>query len=365
MRYLLQRVRTGEWLTRDFELSEGQRTRALSAAGGINGVITSEWRDGIAPDGKPYLWNWGTIVYAEEGGRIRNAGIVERVGFDKGKLTLEAPGFSRYAAGIPYTGVQQFIHVDPIVIGRHLWTHVQSTARGNIGLVVDPAASTPETLWIGDNAQPKALAWWENTDCGGEFDALAQQTPFDYAESHAYSNDAQTAVSHRLAIGFPRLGRKRTDLRFAEGENITGYIPVDADGTEYANELIGIGSGEGSVMVHGTIAVDDGRLRRPKILTDKTADKARIDSLIKAKLTIMLNEIDISQVTIQDHSNARLSALDPGDDILVQATLDWLGPIRMWVRVLSITEVDEKPGVAVLATRRSDSFLYSATTEIS
>lgn len=367
MRYLLQRVRTGEWLTRDFELSEGQRTRALSAPGGITGVIEPEWKKSIAPDGHPYLWKWGTFVYAEDdNGRITSAGIVEDVGYEEGKLTLTAPGFSRYAAGVPYTGIVKFIHQDPInVIAHHLWDHVQSTARGNIGLVLDSGIVTPEALWLGDNANPKAFAWWENTDCGGEFDSLAKQTPFDYNEIHTYTTAAHTAVSHRLQLGFPRLGRKRTDLRFAEGENIVSTVPVSGDGADYANELIGIGRGEGSVMVNGTMAIDDGRLRRPKILTDKTADKARIDALLKATMTKLLNDTDITAVTIKDDSNARLSVIEPGDDILIQATIPWLGAIRMWVRVLAITESDDNAHLAVLTTRRSDSFIYSGTTEIS
>jgi hypothetical protein len=363
MRYLLQRARTNQWLTRDFELSDAQRTRALSGPGGISGFVEPEWRNRLAPDGQPMLAEWGTFIYAVEGNRIRCAGIVEKLNYEGGRLAIDAPGFVRYAAGEPYPLVNKFIHQDPFVVARHLWTVLQSRPNSNLGITVDPTVS-PESLWIGTNADPYALAWWENTDMGGEFDNLARQTPFDYMERHAWTSDTQTAVAHHIQLGFPRLGRKRSDLRFAEGENIISSVPVAVDGAQYANELIGIGSGEGSQMIHATMGVDDGRLRRTRVVTDKTASKARLDALLRTVLTQLRDVADIEQVTIQDHINARLSAIEPGDDILIQATIPWLGAIRLWVRVLAITESDSDPDRAVLTTRRSDSFIYSSTLEV-
>jgi hypothetical protein len=364
MRYLLQRPLTNEWLTRDFELSEGQRTRALSGPGGITGTIDPQMQHVLAADGKPLLWEWGTIIYAEIDGRIRNAGIVTKIDKEGSKLTLEAPGFMTYPHGIPYSDATNFLRVDPMVVVRHLWFHVQNTPNSNIGMTVD-TITLPETAWIGDNANPKVLQWWENVDCGGEIDNLAKQAGFDYAEVHTYTNEARTSVSHRMQIGYPRLGRKRSDLRFAEGENIIGPpIAVGIDGDAFANEVIGIGRGEGAAMVHNNFALVDGRLRRPKIVTDKTADQARLDSISLAELNKRLDVVDVTQVTIRDHPNARLSAIDPGDDVLVQASLPWIGKFRLWVRVLAITEADADETVAVLSTQRSDAFIYSVTTEV-
>lgn len=364
MRYLLQRTLTGEWLTRDFELSDGQRTRALSGPGGITGAIDPEWKSLLAADGKPILWEWGTTVYAEIDGRIRNAGIVTKVAYEGDRLTLEAPGYSTYPHGIPYSEATNFGRTDPLGVVRHLWFHVQNTPASNLGMTVDPTVM-PAAAWIGDNANPYALVWWEHVDCGGEIDNLAKQAPFDYVEEHAYSNDAQTTVSHNIALGYPRLGRKRTDLRFAEGENIIGQpLSVNVQGDDFTNEVIGIGKGEGAAMVHNTFALVDGRLRRPKIITDKTADQARLNSILLAELNKRLNVTDVTQVTIRDHPNAPLTAIDPGDDILIQAAIPWLGNFKLWVRVLAITDADADPTLAVLSTQRSDSFIYSATTEV-
>jgi hypothetical protein len=363
VRYLLQRALTNEWLTRDFELSDGQRTRTLSGPGGINGFVDPEWKTMLAADGRPILEEWGTFVYAEnENGAIRNAGIVTKIDPDGSQLKIEAPGFATYPHGIPYDQVQRLVHTDPLYIVRHLWFHVQNTPHSGLGVTVDPTV-TPETSWIGTNADPYALAWWDHVDCGGEIDNLAKSTPFDYAEQHTWANAARTTVDHHIKIGYPRLGRKRTDLRFAEGENIISKIPLSIDGAQYANEVIGIGKGEGSAMVTSTWALVDGRLRRPVIITDKYADKARLDSILLDELNKRLNVTDVTEVTIRDHPNAPLSAFDPGDDILVQAELPWVGKIRLWVRVLAITESDADPTTAVLATQRSDSFIYSGTTE--
>lgn len=366
MRYLLQRVLTGQWLTRDFDgLSDGSRTRALSGPGGVNGFVKPELKDRLASDGKPLLWEWGTIIYAEINGRIRNAGIIEKVDYDdQGRLVLEAPGFTRYPNGIPYLGAVNLGRVDPLVAVRHLWTEVQSTPYGNLGVTVDNT-TTPDTSWIGNNAEPYALMWWNSVDCGGEIDNLARQTPFDYAEDHWYPDDTHATVRHHVKIGFPRLGRKRTDLRFADGENIISPVPAGFDGADYADELWGIGRGEGSAMIHGTVARRQGRLRRPKILTDKSADQARLNALLQAELLKRTDVTEISEITIRDHPNAPITAIDPGDDVLVQAIIRGLGPTRLWSRVLAITENDKAPDTAVLSLQRSDSFIYSSTTGVS
>jgi hypothetical protein len=366
MRYALQRVLTGEWLTRDLDgFSDGQQTRTLSGPGGINGFIRPDMRELLAADGEPLLWEWGTIIYAEIDGRIRSAGIIEKIDYDdQGRLTLEAPGFSRYAQGIPYAHTFRGVHIDPGGIPAMLWADVQINSFRNLGVTID-TFTTPESSWIGDNENPYVLAWYNSVDCGGEIDNLAKQIPFDYIEQHTYTDDLHSAVSHHIKIGYPRLGRRRTDLRFADGENIVSLVPVGGDGGEYADELWGIGRGEGSAMVHATAVRRQGRLSRPKIITDKTADQARLDALLAAELVKRADVKDITEITIRDHVNAPLTAIDPGDDILVQATVSGLGPTRLWVRVLAITEVDKSPTQAVLSTQRSDSFTYNATTEVS
>jgi hypothetical protein len=357
MRYHVQRITTGEWLSRDFDLSAGVTTRALSAPGGVAGGVAPELRYYRHTDGLRFLEKWATAIYAEDDGQIRGGGIVADVNYDGGPVTVDAPGFAHYPTGLPYARATNFGRVDPLVVVRHLWDHVQSYSNGNIGMVVD---QTTSNQFLGDNADPYGLLWWDTPDCGGEIDNLARSTPFDYTEQHAWANSSRSAVTHRLRLGYPRLGRRRTDLRFVEGENVTDHIPVDDTGDDHANDLVGIGKGEGAAMIHANIAVIDGRLRRAKVITDKTADKLRIDSILATTLRQVSDVQDIGEIKIIDHPNARIAAIDPGDDIPVDLDQPSFGRKRIWLRVLAVAE-DDDGFTATLTTQRSTVFTYSGT----
>lgn len=359
MRYHVQRLRTGEWLSRDFELGDGVTTRALSTPGGVAGTVAPELRYIRHTDGLRFLEKWATAIYAEDDGQIRGAGIVVDVSYgENGQVELDAPGFAIYPTGITYSKATNFgARVDPLNIVRHLWAHVQSYATGNIGMVVDGTVSTRR---IGDNANPYGLLWWDQPDCGGEIDSLAKETPFDFTELHAWTDASHMAVSHRLQLGFPRLGRRRDDLRFVEGENITAWVPIEDSGAQTANDYIGIGKGEGAAMIHSNLAVDDGRLRRTKVVTDKTADKRRIDAIIADRYRAAADVQDITELQVIDHPNARLSSIAPGDDLPVDIDHPSFGAKRLWLRALAIAENDDG-FTATIATQRSTAFTYSAT----
>lgn len=59
-----------------------------------------------------------------------------------------------------------------------------------------------------------------------------------------------------------------------------------------------------------------------------------------------------------DSPHARVSAIGPGDDILVRVDDQNLGLVTDWFRVLSITQSSDR--LAVLKTQRSDAFVYAA-----
>lgn len=359
MRYHLQRITTGEWISRDFDLGQGTITRALSSPGGIQGVIEPELRQRVHSDGLRILEKWATAIYAERDGQIRAGGIVVDLGYEGGPVSIDTPGFTTYPHGIPYALATNFGRVDPLDVVRHIWNHLQSYSNGNLGVVVD---STTSPRRIGDNANPYGLLWWETPDCGTEIDNLARETPFDYAEEHAWANSAKSAVTHRLRLGYPRLGRRRDDMRFVEGENVTETVPIDDAGSEHANDFLGIGKGEGAAMIHSNIAFVDGRLRRAKVITDKTADKRRIDAILAYHQQRASEVQDIEEVHIIDHPNARIAAIDPGDDIALDIDQPSFGRRRIWLRVLAITESDDG-FTATLSTQRSSAFTYSATQE--
>lgn len=366
MRYHLQRITTREWLSRDLELGEGVTTRALSAPGGITGKIVPELRTRRHSDGLLMLEKWASAIYAEDDGQIRGAGIITNVGYEGETATIDAPGFTVYPKGLVYGGQWPVpgdlgIQIDPLVVFRHLWDHVQSYPDGNLGLVVD---QTTSPIRIGNNAEPYRLRWWDATDIGGEIDNLTAQTPFDFTEVHRWANAARSDVAHRCAIGYPRLGRRRNDLSFVEGVNISEPVPVESDGELMANEIIGLGKGEGSKMAYTRLAQRDGRLRRQAVVTDKTATQERIDAISRSTLRIRSGPIeDVTSIKVTDHPDARIAAITPGDDILIDIVdQPHIGRTRLWVRVLSIAE-DDNGDTATIETRRSSTFTYSPTQE--
>jgi len=386
VRYHLQRVRTGEWLSRDFPVRGGAQSLALSGPGQVMGAVDGREASRIAGDGLPFLDKWSTAIYAAEGRRIIHGGIIQHRGFTPdGLVAFTAPGFCSYPTGMPWTAhplpsgagtldptipletiyaVLDGQYRNPIRIFRAIWLYIQAQPRSNIGLEVDDIGGWHEqlsvrqgTLTIGTNQEPYGLSWWANTDLGAELNNLAANTPFDYNELHSFSDDMAT-VKHRLQIGTPRLGGRREDLRFAVGENIV--VPMEFEESEYANEIWGIGKGNGAASIRVSTAVDDGRLRRPRTYTDKTSSRERITTQVRDQLTKLLDPVEISTMVVVDHRNAPLSALSVGDEILAPVEHHGRTESAMWVRIVGIDYTDGS-GHAALSVQRASAFNYSTT----
>lgn len=229
------------------------------------------------------------------------------------------------------------------------------------GTLVKFTAGTPSRKVEAVEAEPYVLAWWENTDLGQEIDQLASTTPFDYVERHYWDPDAPQTVVHELVLGHPRLGRRQDSLAFVQGENITDLVEATRNGDTYANVMRGLGKGEGDKTVRTTVAVRDGRLRRPGTWVDKTtADKTRLTARARTELERRKLLVSFSTITVRDHDNARLGSFGPGDDIPVTVDLDWLGRVVIWHRITALALVGENAATLTLA--RSDSFSYAAAT---
>ncbi|MET7808653.1 hypothetical protein [Micromonospora chersina] len=138
---------------------------------------------------------------------------------------------------------------------------------------------------------------------------------------------------------------------------MTSVVPVQLDGDDYANEVFGLGAGEGRKIVSTRLPVMDGRLRRVAVFTNKAITRAPLlDSLCRDELLTRQGLQEIAEIEVVDHPNARIGAWVPGDDILVQADLPWLGEIAIWSRVISWTLLSETRAKLTLA--RSDRFMY-------
>lgn len=392
-RYIAARLNgngTETFLDYDLPLAGAEIHRELSGPGGLSGTISPEVAALKGPDGEPILQPWSTVIYAEESGVIRDGAILESLTENGPDLDLDAVGFTGYAKDEPYTSVYTVYETDALAVARHVWAHIQSKRGGNLGIEVDDTRSgvllgIPEdpkltaaksaegsalaaydakrkaynanksaankkamedakkaldkakdtTSKIKDGeAKPYVLNWWETFDLGGELDALAADTPFDYRMEHSWSGDE---VKHFLRLGYPLLGRRRHDLRFMVGENVYTVPQVERNGEDYADTVVVLGAGEGRKMVRATASNVSGRLHRTKIHEDKSLrTTARAQRVASALLKAYSGEPQVTELEVVDHPNARLGSYDVGDEILVQHPDGW-SDVAVWSRIISIS----------------------------
>ncbi|MFI1201602.1 hypothetical protein ACH4VR_19485 [Streptomyces sp. NPDC020883] len=395
-RFIAQRALPEAILDWDVPLSlSSNPKRDLSGPGSMTGTIEPEYARLIAGDGQPIIQEWATKLYLEVDGQIRWGGIVTKTTFDNQKATIVTEGFSSYPHGIPY---EDYVisgalitpkdpnagrdknhdgwvdgekgktpvppppkpyggpRLDAFDAFRRIWTHVQSRPYGNIGLTIDTHL-LGENLGAEDGSDPWELAWYNHPDCGQALDSLARDLPFDWIETHAWASGTGNTIDHRLRLGKPRLGRKRPDLRFAAGENISAVAKPEGMGDEFANEVIVLGKGEGQKMRRAQLHRYDGRLRRVAVVTDKqlVADRA-LRTRGEQELAGRTQALQIPAIQIVDHPNARFGSWQLGDDIRVQVHVPWVGDVDVWHRI--VADEISADGLCVLTLKRSDSFHY-------
>jgi hypothetical protein len=199
--------------------------------------------------------------------------------------------------------------------------------------------------------------WYENTDIGARIDQYATSTPFDYVERIRWADADKSDIRLEIVVGYPRLGRRLADLRFAEGENVTQIIAVKRDGEDYANTVTAIGAGDGKDQLRQTVGKRDGRLRRVLVQTNTSlTDRTRLRSYATASLNTVNQVHDIDALTVRQHPNAEYGSYEVGDDIPVVTWRGW-EQINLWVRITSMAYSPDSDTV-VLTTKRSDSFRY-------
>jgi hypothetical protein len=350
-RYIAQRLDGlggGEFLDYDVPLSSPSITTVLSGPNALSGTITPEVARLQDSKGHLVFEEWSTALYAEEDGNIRGAGILANIGTSGPTVSLDCVGWTGYAAGMPYTDSWFGVEVDPLGVVRQAWAHLQSKVRGNIGLQVSDMTTG---LKIGQEleqvefdtqagpvsfeAGPIKLAWYLTDDIGQFIDSLAKETPFDYQERHAWVGDQ---IEHYLDFGYPSLGRRRPDLRFQLGENVSVVPSIVSNSDSFANEVLALGAGEGRDMIRGgAIRSADTRLRRVAVVTDKQRrSKAKANAYASEQLALRLGLGSIEEIVVREHPHAAIGSWRDGDEILIAGNEGW-GGYEMWVRVLSTT----------------------------
>jgi len=206
---------------------------------------------------------------------------------------------------------------------------------------------------------PIALYWYNSTDIGQEIGNIQTEAVFDMWETHEWASAARSGVRHRLHFGVPRAGKRQAGLRFAEGENVIEAVQGTRDGTGYANQVVGLGSGQGAKQIRAQVAQVDGHLRRVLVYTDQTVKtKARMQSRAQRILASRIAIDTPTTVVIKNHPNAPFGSFVPGDDIYVQLITGWRNT-GIWGRITSMAQ-DPTTDLMTLTLARSDSFTYLA-----
>jgi len=371
-RYLVERLKgdgTAELIAPDLPFEDVEITKTLSGPARITGKLPVGTPGLFDDDGKPMLREWSAAIYAmpdDSADTIYAAGILAAPGYNGDHFAVDCIGFAGYPQGQPYTSSWFGVKVDPLDVVRHIWGHLQDQPRGNIGMQLDATTSPIRigeelevvsfTTGLGENvsfeAGPVKLNYWTSTDLGKVIDDLARDTPFDYWEEHHVGDDG--AISHRLGLAYPRRGRRRDDLRFFVGENIALEPELLADGDEFANELLGLGAGEGRDMIHTVMPMEDDRLRRVGVVSDKTSRSQKaIDDFTRSEISRRMFGQTVEEVTVFEHTNAPLGSWVEGDEINIRGAAPWLD-LDIWCRVVATTVRPADPLRATLTLVRSD-----------
>jgi hypothetical protein len=206
---------------------------------------------------------------------------------------------------------------------------------------------------------PFVLDWRNSTDCGQEISSIQQEAVFDWIENHRWDDSSKRTMHHSIRFGIPRRGTRRTEIRFVEGENLFQQSQVTRDGTTFAQNVVGLGAGQGRYMIRTRVGERNGRLRRVHVYQDATVkNTARMTSKATRVLRSLINPDTPTSVVVRDHLNAPFGSFGVGDDVLISLITGWQNR-STWCRITSMSQ-DPTTNLISLTMVRSDSYTYMA-----
>jgi hypothetical protein len=357
-RFFTQHALTGAVLHPALPLSGVEFGNELNGPGSFSATLAPHWVAANAALVEPAV----ALIYAEADGFLRWGGLVWSVEAEGGEYRLEAASWSSYLTKRhdehgELNGRGPYTYADPCDIIRDIWAYAQEQPDGNLGVVVDSTTSSAKS---GTPAEPWHSYWYETPVLGELVDDLVSE---DGAPQYTNlcSFQSNGSIRRRLALGYPRLGARRTDISFRSGVNIINAPPVKRSGDDYANVVIATGSGEGTATRFAVDPARDGRLRMETVLALPTVNGndvlGRRATAERRKLQIM-GQVD--QITVRDHPNARLGSWQIGDDVQVAVHNEWTS-YTGWARITADSyQPGDNPDQAVLTLRRADSFHYGS-----
>ncbi|MDX3175191.1 hypothetical protein PV382_23360 [Streptomyces scabiei] len=357
-RYFTQHALTGQVLHPALPLSGVEFGNELNGPGSFSATISPRWLKANPDVVDPAT----ALIYAEADGFLRWGGLVWDATATAAEYRIEAAGWSSYLNKRhdlhgELGGRGPYVYQDPCVVIRDLWAYAQEQPDGNLNVVVDSTTSTAKT---GTPAEPWHSYWYETPVLGDHLDDLvSEEGAPQYTNACHYQTNG--TIRRRLILGYPRLGARRTDISFKSGVNIVDSPPVNRSGDDYANTVIGTGSGEGTATRFAVNAVRDGRLRMESVLALPTVNgKDVLGRRIAAERKRRQIMGQVEQITIRDHPNAPLGSWQIGDDVHVSVHNEWTS-FTGWSRITADSyRPGDTPDQAVLTLRRADTFHYGS-----
>ncbi|MEU3260935.1 hypothetical protein ABZ694_24635 [Streptomyces albidoflavus] len=357
-RYFTRNALTGAVLHPALPLAEVEFGAELNGPGSLSGTLSPRWVKANTSALEPGL----AEIYAEADGMLRWGGLIWTVDPQDQEYRIEAASWSSYLNRRHdhhgnLDGRAPYVYQDPCRIIRDIWAYAQGQPDGNLGVVVDATTSNAKA---GTPAEPWRSYWYETPVLGDLMDNLVDE---DAAPQYTNLCNYQTngTIRKRLALGYPRLGARRTDISFRSGVNIVSAPEVTYSADEYANVIIATGSGEGSSTRFAVDPVRDGRLRLEHILALPTVNGVDVlgrRAAAERKRRQVMGEV--TEITVRDHPHAPLGSWQIGDDVQVSvhnAWTSWSG----WCRVIADAyRPSTHPDQATLTLRRADAYSYGA-----
>lgn len=328
-----------------------------------------------ALDAVRYIWGW---LQGQTGGNLglllddTEAGVLLGAQFTPGTAAstlLGVPPIGSYLVAVRDTssfsrGMQVLLSGgDPNVIfdvgGYGSFTGITSSQYMLLSYPVKDYHKDGAPIAQAPTPVPFTLDWWNSTDLGQEIASIQQEAVFDFRERHYWDDAGKLAVRHRLHFGVPRIGTRRSDLRFCEGENIISPAVITRDGTTFANAVTGMGAGQGRTTIRADVGDVTTRLRRAFVYQDQTVRRTdRMTVKARKVLQSMLDIDTVTSITVKNHPNAPFGSFAPGDDIPVMLCTGWRNAL-IWSRITAMSQ-DPTTDLMTLTLARSDSFSYLA-----
>lgn len=364
-RYYLQRAVSGQWLHTDLRALEGSRTKELSGPGALTFKVPVSQFQAIADDGLPLFQKYGTKILVEDDRALRWVGLyITGNPQGDGAVSIQAAGLSHYPHRVPYEGPKiESWQPDAFDVVRTIYGWVQNHPQRPLGMVVDghkaglgigdpkpparpAAAGTAQTKWdeTYGSLEPYRLAWWDQKQSGAVVDELAAEVGFDYLEGHEWVDRDNLTYRSRLRLGAPTFRRRRTDIRFVEGENISTPLVVTDDGDGWAQYAIALGAGTGSTMRRASTGAPDGALACTVYVSDPSVSSTtRLTQLAVARRRLAQG-LRLDSVTVVDQGGyAPLATVEPGDEVYVYGDRTGV-KVDGWFQITSATTGDDGAG---------------------